>query len=155
MSSDTPKPITSEALDQRTIAEFSAAIAPVAIEPAVVARLHVQIQADIAGSGTDVVRQADGKWRALLQGVEVKILHVDRGGGTQTALWRLMPGARIPPHSHLKEEECLVLEGSVVNEDISYLKGDYLYTDAGSEHSEFVSPYGALLLVRNELLPSP
>ncbi|HTT04699.1 MAG TPA: cupin domain-containing protein [Steroidobacteraceae bacterium] len=155
MSSDSPKRATPEVLDERSIAQLSVAVAPVVIDSAVVAQLHARIKASITGSATEVIRHAAGEWRALLQGVEVKILHIDRAQGTQTALWRLMPGARIPSHPHLKEEECLVLEGSLVNEGITYLQGDYLYAAAGAHHSEFISPSGALLMVRNELLAPP
>ena len=78
-------------------------------------------------------------------------LRVDRATRTQTSLWRLEPGATIPPHDHSGEEECLVLEGSVDFEGRLYGAGDYLLAPPGLHHTEFVSPDGAVLMIRSEL----
>ena len=98
-------------------------------------------------------RKYAGEWKPLLPGIHIKTLRIDRERGTQTTLWRLDPGARVPPHPHSHEEECLVIEGSIVQNGIEYFPGDYLLADTGEKHATFDSPRGALFLIRGELMP--
>lgn len=104
-----------------------------------------------AQAGAVVVRAGERPWLAFLPGVKLQPLRVDRERGTQTSLWRLAAGATIPPHDHTGEEECLVLEGSVDFEGKLYVAGDYLLAPPGLHHTAFVSPAGALLMIRGEL----
>jgi anti-sigma factor ChrR (cupin superfamily) len=97
-----------------------------------------------------VVRAADGEWRELLPGVTIKRLHID-SAGVETALWRLSAGAFIPPHPHARDEECLVLEGSIVDGEQVFFAGDYVLARAGSRHQRVYAPNGALLMIRSEL----
>lgn len=98
-----------------------------------------------------IVRADVGEWRPFIPGVKLKLLRLDRAARTQTSLWRLEAGAALPPHDHRGEEECLILEGSVLYERREYVAGDYLLAPPGLHHPEFVSPRGALLLIRGEL----
>lgn len=102
---------------------------------------------------THVLRAGEGEWKPFLPGILLKTLRIDRERGTQTTLWRLEPGARVPPHPHSHEEECLVIEGSIVQNGIEYFPGDYLLADTGEKHAPFDSPRGALFLIRGELVP--
>jgi anti-sigma factor ChrR (cupin superfamily) len=141
------------ALDPESIAALAAAVAPVPLAPERLAGMRSRIMAGIAES-TRVVRAGDGEWKELLPGITIKTLHVDREHGTQTSLWRLAAGARIPRHPHSKDEECLVLEGSITHDGETYRQGDYLHTRPGLRHKEFVAPQGALLMIRSERIPS-
>jgi len=154
MSKRTTKPTDNEALDPDTIAKLGAALTRGALEPELSARMRARVMASVSAPATDVVRAAEGDWKTLLPGITVKTLRVDREQGTQTSLWRLAAGARIPRHPHSKDEECLVLEGEIVHESKLYGPGDYLYARAGVRHNEFTAPNGALLMIRSELLPS-
>lgn len=104
---------------------------------------------------TRVVRDEEGDWLAFLPGVTIKVLRLDKLAGTQTSLWRLAAGARIPPHPHSAEEECLILEGSVMHEGVEYRAGDYLLAGDNVRHSGFESPDGALLMIRGETVSWP
>lgn len=104
---------------------------------------------------TQVVRADEGEWQAFVPGIRVKLLRQDPRSRTQTSLWRIDPGAMIPPHSHVAEEECLVLEGAIVHDGIRYAAGDFLLAAPGARHHAFTSPEGALLLIRGESLPDP
>ena len=104
---------------------------------------------------THVLRAGQGEWMPLLPGIHIKTLRIDREKGTQTTLWRVDPGARVPPHPHSHEEECLVIEGSIIQNGIEYLPGDYLLADPGEKHAPFDAPRGALFLIRGELVPDP
>lgn len=99
----------------------------------------------------DIVRAAEGAWRQALPGLRIKPLRVDPIARTQTSLWRLDAGARVPAHGHHAEEECLILEGSLQWGDRVYGAGDYLVAHPGRAHEEFTSPDGALFLIRSEL----
>jgi anti-sigma factor ChrR (cupin superfamily) len=145
----TPEP---EVLDQESLGALGAAIAPADLPPERVARLRARVIEAAAGS-TQVLRAGEGEWLRLLPGVTIKTLHVDREHGTQTSLWRLEAGARIPPHPHTKDEECLVLEGSITHDGVRYRQGDFLFTRPGLRHKDFIAPEGALLMIRSERIP--
>lgn len=98
--------------------------------------------------GGETVRAGDTTWRQLTSEVAVKILHIDSVQNSQTALWRLGPGAKIPSHSHSANEECLVLEGKFHVGDHILNAGDFHVMQAGSGHPELTSPDGCLLYIR-------
>lgn len=102
---------------------------------------------------THVLRADQGEWKPMLPGIHIKTLRIDREKGTQTTLWRLDSGARVPPHPHGHEEECLVIEGSIIQNGIEYFPGDFLLAEVGEKHAPFDSPRGALFLIRGELVP--
>ena len=97
-------------------------------------------------------RLADGEWLDLLPGVTVKTLRRDER--TQTTLWRVAPGGSVPGHVHSQEEECLILEGSIVHAGVEYFPGDFLLALPGERHRVFESPRGALFMIRGEPVPT-
>lgn len=117
--------------------------------------LRERILATARRSRTQVVRAGEGEWTPFVPGIHVKTLRKDLHSCTQTSLWRIEPGAVIPPHPHASEEECLVLSGSVVHDGVRYQTGDYLLAAPGERHKAFTSPEGAVLLIRGEFLPDP
>lgn len=119
-------------------------------DAAVRARMRERV---LQSASLRVKRRDEGSWQPLMPGISVKTLRRDAQAGTQTSLWRLDAAAVIPPHPHRYEEECLVLEGSVIHAGSEFLAGDYLLVPAGGEHGEFTTSQGALLLIRSELLP--
>ncbi len=94
-----------------------------------------------------VLRAGEGEWATLLEGVTVKILRED--GGTRTWLARLRKGASLPAHAHTGDEECMVLEGSVLIGEDLFHAGDYQVARAGTRHPMLSSPSGCLLLLRS------
>ena len=100
-----------------------------------------------------IIRGAEVAFRPLIPGVAIKPLRVDRAGNTQTSLWRLQPGSAIPAHSHSSEEECMVLEGEILWGGQAYGPGDFLVARPGAHHEPFLSPQGALLMIRSEMTP--
>jgi anti-sigma factor ChrR (cupin superfamily) len=118
-------------------------------------RMRSALMARVSKPDMHVLRRDEGDWRPLLPGIRIKTLRRDEAAGTETTLWRLDPGARVPPHPHAHEEECLLLEGSIVQNEVEYFPGDYILAENGVPHAEFVSPRGALFLIRGELLPGP
>ncbi len=116
---------------------------------AVWSRILQRIQAP-APAGTLTVRAAEGDWIRCLPGVDVKILYVDEKQNTQTALWRMQPGAVLPAHAHGIDEECLVLEGEIRSADYVVRQGDFHLAFAGQPHGDIHADGGALLLIRSE-----
>jgi quercetin dioxygenase-like cupin family protein len=95
-----------------------------------------------------LTRHADeGVWLPGGDGITVKMLTVDPPSGRRTALMRLQPGALLPAHDHEDFEECLVVEGEVDLDGVSYRVGDYLVAPTRTTHNQLQSPKGALVLL--------
>ena len=123
-------------------------------EASVRQRLRERILAQVSHpAAMSVVRANEGDWRAILPGIRIKSLR--KGEGTETTLWRIDAGAVLPAHPHTQQEECLVLEGSVLHGGVEYFAGDYLLAEPGLMHAEFTTTIGALLLIRSEPVPDP
>lgn len=124
------------------------------LEPTHESRQHMlaKIMQSVESKSMLVVRQDEGQWREIVPGVSIKILRESADESSQTTLWRLQAGAKVPRHKHGRDEECLVLEGSITHAGTEYFPGDYLLTPAGMDHDYFVAPAGALFLIRGELL---
>lgn len=152
--SDDRKPALEQAPD--VVAALASQLKPVPLEASRAEALRARVAAGAAGAPPpmEVLRADEGRWLPFLPRISLKPLRVDRRAGTQTSLWRLEPGARIPEHGHIGEEECLVLSGSVVFGGEAYHEGDYLLARPGLRHGEFVSHGGAVLMIRGELTPS-
>jgi len=121
------------------------------LEPGRKASLKEELLAS-ADRAMTVVRADREDWQKMLPGVCVRLLHEDPGKGIQTALWRLDPGARIPPHPHQVDEECYMLEGALEHRGERFEAGDYMLAPAGTRHSVIHSREGALMLIRGERL---
>jgi anti-sigma factor ChrR (cupin superfamily) len=115
-------------------------------------RMLASIQQQIVTPSMRVVRRAEGQWHDIFPGVSIKVLQQNHDEQTQTTLWRLQAGAIVPRHQHSLDEECLVLEGSILHAGIEYFSGDYLLSPKGMPHDEFSAPNGALFLIRGEPL---
>lgn len=102
--------------------------------------------------GAETLRQQEGEWFELMPLVEIKVLHIDKKHNTQTALWRLHPGAEIPSHPHAQDEECLMLEGEVEIAEHKLYAGDFHLIKSGFDHPPISSKTGALVHVRGELM---
>lgn len=123
--------------------------------PGAASALRARILAEARRMRTQVIRAAEGEWVPFVPGIRIKTLRRNEAEGTQTSLWRIDPGACVPPHPHTREEECMVMEGSVFHEDVEYFPGDFLLAPVGERHKPFLAPRGALLMIRSELLPDP
>lgn len=115
-------------------------------------RLRASILARAAGASVHATRLNEGDWQTLLPGISVKTLR--RDATTQTTLWRVQPGANVPGHVHTHEEECLILEGSIIHAGVEYFPGDFLLALPGERHRVFESPRGALFMIRGEPVPT-
>lgn len=121
-------------------------------EPGRVAALRTRVL-DAALGPYRILRASERAFIPLIPGVAIKPLRVDRAGNTQTSIWRLNPGSAIPEHSHTAEEECFVMEGEILWGSQAYGPGDFLVARPGAHHEPFLSPNGAMLMIRSEMTP--
>jgi anti-sigma factor ChrR (cupin superfamily) len=129
------------------------AIAGPALPAHRLAKLRARVL-DAAGQPPVAIhKHDDAAFKPLFPGVRIRPLRMDAVANTQTSLWRLEPGAVIPPHDHIGEEECLIMDGSIVWNGHEYTAGDFLLARPGAHHEPFVSPNGCLLMIRSELTP--
>jgi quercetin dioxygenase-like cupin family protein len=93
------------------------------------------------------VTASDDGWQPWLNGVQIKVLHAQ--GDSLSYLLRLAPGARLPPHRHPCDEECLVLSGWLqVGSQPAIGPGAYHLAPQGSLHPTISSPGGAMVFLR-------
>ena len=140
-------------IDDVLLAALAGLVPEQAPAPDVASALRGRILAQARQMRTQVIRADEGEWVPFVPGIRIKTLRRNEAEGTQTSLWRIDPGASVPPHPHTREEECMVMEGSVVHDDVEYFPGDFLLAPVGERHKPFHAPNGALLLIRSELIP--
>jgi anti-sigma factor ChrR (cupin superfamily) len=115
-------------------------------------RMLAAIMQQAEAASMQIIRKEQGQWLDILPGVSIKILREDSAEKSQTTLWRLQPGASVPKHQHKQNEECLILEGSIIHAGTEYFVGDYLLSPTGVPHDYFIAPQGALFLIRGEII---
>jgi len=89
------------------------------------------------------VAAASRPWTERRPGVHWKVLFED--GAARTVLVRYAPGAVIPRHRHLGDEQIFVLEGSVTDDTGTCSAGNYARRPPGCVHT-VTTPQGALVL---------
>lgn len=130
------------------VAEALAGAAPA--DPQALARIKHRLMARIADDllpRHHTVLPDDGPWRTAGPGLLLKKLHVD-AAGTWSYLMRLAPGAKLPPHHHPVDEECVVLEGVVRIGALLLGPGGFHLGRQGVPHAELSSDSGALIFLR-------
>jgi anti-sigma factor ChrR (cupin superfamily) len=83
-------------------------------------------------------------WTERHPGVSWKVLWEDTDGRRKAILMRYAPGATIPRHRHVGDEQIFVLEGSVADDTGVCTAGNYARRPPGCEHT-VVSETGALV----------
>ena len=88
-----------------------------------------------------------GEWWPFLDGITIKMLR--EHDGVLSYLLRLEPGARLPPHRHPQDEECIVLEGRLrVGARIEIGPGSYHLAHSGALHATIWTETGATIFLR-------
>lgn len=102
---------------------------------------------------SQLVRQSSSEdWTpTAIEGVEARRLSVDNESSSLTMLIRMAPGASYPAHEHAGPEECYVLEGDLVIDDLTMHAGDFQRMEAGTRHPDQHTVGGCLLMLRSSL----
>lgn len=93
------------------------------------------------------VPAAANTWQPFQPGVSIKVLHEE--AGLMSYLLRLAPGAALSPHRHPVEEECVVLEGSVlIGATLEVSAGGFHLARRGALHATISTLGGATIFLR-------
>lgn len=98
-------------------------------------------------AGTATWRASDAGWITSSPLIEAKLLRIDAAAGTQELLIRFLPGVVVPAHTHLREEQMIILEGECLLGEHPLRAGDVHIAPAGSSHPQITSATGTLLLL--------
>lgn len=140
-------------LADKLVAELSLALRAVDA-PGLEQRVADKLRQRMAADAPIRAQRANGAhWIELCQGISLRVLRHDRKAGRLTAVWRLAAGARLPPHPHDRDEECLILEGDIQHEGEIFRAGDYMLAPAGSLHQGLSSRSGCSMLISGSDLP--
>ncbi len=93
------------------------------------------------------LRNEEGEWRKVAEGILAKQLFADPQTRTVTSLFKMLPGTRIPMHRHHGVEQCYIIEGDFHADDKVLGAGDFHCALAGSTHKPVYTVSGALLLI--------
>ena len=123
-------------------------------------RLFAQIKKEKRKKNTDegflYVRENEGEWVKIMNGVKIKNLYRNPERNYSTLLVRMEPGATFPDHVHTDTEECYIIEGDLRMGGQVFGKGDYIRADARSTHESISTEKGCFLLIaaseENEML---
>jgi quercetin dioxygenase-like cupin family protein len=91
-----------------------------------------------------ILRAQDSDWTpSPVPGVKMRYLH-----GKRSFLVKMEAGASLPRHDHALDEHCLMLEGSVQdNEGTTLYAGDFLFMPKGSKHDPIHTTTGCTFLI--------
>lgn len=126
--------------------------APHQDDDALLARVQARVMAAVRQDALPANRtvRADEGWQNVCPGIEVKLLW--ENGGARSILMRVAPGASVPAHVHAMDEECVVLEGTVlIGDDIVLHPGDFHVGRGGTSHAISRTQTGALVYLRGAL----
>ncbi|MGH8760062.1 MAG: cupin domain-containing protein [Burkholderiales bacterium] len=109
----------------------------------------VRAAADNEPAAYSTIHSNEGPWISVGPLVDMKVLRQD--GDSASFLLRVQAGGQLPDHVHLEEEECLVLEGSLLlGEGVMLRAGDYHRAPKGSPHGPASTKTGVLLFLRSD-----
>ncbi len=86
---------------------------------------------DMMGHGFEEI-----PWKFRLPGVSSHEL--DAFGDEKVTLLRAKPGAKVPQHTHEGTELTLVMQGVLVDDGVSYGKGDVALNDEDDDHQPYI-----------------
>ncbi len=105
-------------------------------------------------AGIHVARITDGTWAPHCNGVDTKTLWHSPKSRRHVFLVRIQPDAILPEHPHGGDEECIVLEGDLVVNGVSFGPGDFQVSFAGTVHPTIPSRQGCICLISLQLQAS-
>jgi quercetin dioxygenase-like cupin family protein len=128
-------------------------IAPETAPQAIINRTRSRLMNAIAAANVDAhttVHAHENTWRALLDNIELKLLHhVD---GVASYLLRMQPGAVLPAHRHPVDEECVVLEGELrIGQTLVLKAGSFHLARKEMPHAPITTEHGALIFLRGAM----
>jgi hypothetical protein len=101
-------------------------------------------------------RERHAQWEPFAPGIRRRLLW--QAGDACAFIARAQAGAAVPPHAHLHDEECLMLEGELFAGDILLRQGELQIAPADLRHGLVQAATDCLVYIRGDaevqLLPS-
>jgi anti-sigma factor ChrR (cupin superfamily) len=142
---DRRAPLDDDVLQAITAAQRPLADADEASLDRVRARLMKRIAADSVPHHT-AIHAGEGRWHALLPGIERKVLH--ESDGVMSYLLKFAPGAVLPAHRHPIDEECVVISGVLRIGSLVLPAGSYHRVRKDVLDADSTSDDGAIIFLR-------
>ncbi len=109
-------------------------------------------QPDQADDDLIVHRNEQAVWQEIgIPGIRVQRLFVDPARDQITMRVQMDPGTAYPPHVHGGPEECFVLKGELIVDEMVLRAGDYQRAGHGSRHPVQRTETGCELLIVSSL----
>jgi anti-sigma factor ChrR (cupin superfamily) len=118
-------------------------------DDASLARARAKLMRRIANDSVPhhtAVHANDGKWHALLPGIQRKVLFEQ--DGVMSYLLKFAPGAVLPAHRHPIDEECVVIEGVLRIGELVMPPGSYHRVRRDVMDADSSSEEGAIIFLR-------
>jgi quercetin dioxygenase-like cupin family protein len=95
------------------------------------------------------VKDSADNWPDYAPGIKRRVLW--HSNGLAAMLYLTQPHANVPLHSHLHDEECLMVQGELYLDDTLLLEGDYQLATAGSRHQITQTETGVVLFAHGDV----
>lgn len=102
-----------------------------------------------AGDAPATVRDAEAGWPGFAPGIERRVLW--QHDGQAAMLYRALPGAQVPTHTHGHDEECLMVQGELFLDDVLLQPGDYQLAPVGTQHRITETNTGVVIYAHGDL----
>lgn len=133
--------VINQAVLNALLEEVAPLVPPAGLKARVMAHVSTQDSAFVT------VRGGDG-WRNLLPGVDYKMLLFDTLTGNKSFLMRAAAGTHMPAHGHHGNEECVVLTGEFIFDNVTLRAGDFHMAMKEAQHSEAYTEKGVTVYIR-------
>ena len=161
MIAEDPDAAAEVAAMQDTIAAYTKVVVkprvpPPGLRASILSRIQAQPQLSAVGTNQGAVKPgitfvdsgSEGWMATRVPGVRAKLLSVNMEAHYRVTLIELVPGARLPRHHHRRGAESVyVLSGDLRSEGKLMRAGDFMHSEAGTDHSELESIEGCRALV--------
>jgi|CXWL01.1.fsa_nt_gi hypothetical protein len=94
-------------------------------------------------------RAAHAAWADFAPGIRRRVMW--QRDGQAAMLYRTLPGATVPRHSHHHDEECLMLQGDIFLDEVLLRPLDYQLAPAGTGHAGVYTDTGVVLYAHGDL----
>jgi len=88
-------------------------------------------------------------WLDFAPGIRRRLLWT--AGGEASMLYRAEAGAGVPQHGHMRDEECLMVQGELFLDDVLLRPGDYQLAPAGTGHRITETDTGLVIYAHGDL----
>jgi len=79
------------------------------------------------------------------EGIQTKILYSNPDTGMSTIMFKMAPGAVVPPHEHTAVEQTYMIEGSLADDQGEVTAGNFVWRPGGNAHKAW-APKGAIFI---------